>query len=69
MIITHICFGLHPGIQFCHLFCRQLHKGLRSSKVYDEEKYIYFNVDHSCSKTIIIIIYTIDDDDDADENN
>jgi hypothetical protein len=35
-----------------------------------KKKYIYFNVDHSCSKTIIIIIYTIDDDDDdADENN
>ena len=56
MTITHSCFGLHLGTQFCHLFCRQLHKGLRSSKFYDEEKYIYFNVAHSYSKSIFIII-------------
>ena len=56
MTITHSCFGLHLGIQFCHLFCRQLHEGLRSSKFYDEEKYIYFNVAHSYSKSIFIII-------------
>ena len=56
MTITHSCFGLHLGIQFCHLFCRQLHKGLHSSKFYDEEKYIYFNVAHSYSKSIFIII-------------
>ena len=56
MTITHSCFGLHLGIQLCHLFCRQLHKELRSSKFYDEEKYIYFNVAHSYSKSIFIII-------------
>ena len=56
MSITHSCYGLHLGTQFCHLLCRQLHKGLRSSKFYDEEKYIYFNVAHSYSKSIFIII-------------